>query len=103
MSENTIEERLLKNDFLMKLRTDLIVDREVYDELCSLLRKLAVDWKGKHLVRKDVAEQLYGLAAVTLNVAERFRDHDPAFYSQVLEMSIELDALVLEVFHSSDA
>ncbi|MCG8593779.1 MAG: hypothetical protein MI785_05315 [Kiloniellales bacterium] len=100
MLEDAIEERLLKNEFVIKLRMELTVDKKMFQELCCILKELAVYWKEKHMIRKDVAEYLYGLAHVTRDIAERFRENDPDFYSEVFEMSIEIDALVLDALYS---
>lgn len=102
MSPSDTENRIIKNEFIFKIRSDHIVDRKAYSELCSLLRKLAQEWRGKRSVRKDVAQHLYGLAQIAQNLAERFRDMDPDFYSEVFDMSIELDALILDAFHDPD-
>ena len=98
MQEGNIEERLLKNEFLMRLRTELVPDNDMFDELCSLLRELAVYWKGEHLIRKDVAEHLYGLASTTRDIAERFREKDPDFYSRVLRCLLNLMLSYLKLF-----
>ncbi len=102
MSLSDTERRIIKNDFIYKLRSDLIIDKKEYSELCALLRQLAQDWRGKEMVHKEVAEYLYGLAQIAQNLADRFRDTDPDFYSEISDMSIELDALIIGVFHEPD-
>ena len=99
MSISDTEKRILNNEFILKLRSDHFIDRKAYGELCDLLRNLAHEWRGKKTVRKEVAEYLYGLAQIAQNLAERFRDADPSFYSEVFDKSVELDALILGAFH----
>ena len=87
---------ILQNDYLDKLRTELIIDKKSYEELCYSLKCLAKEWKGVKNIDKRIVQELYVLAPVTKNVAESVKEYDSHLAHEIEELAIELDALVLE-------
>ena len=87
---------ILSNSFLERLRTEMVVDREEYSRLCEALRELAREWRGRTLVDKEIAQDLYVLAPVAKSVADSIRAHNGDRASEIYELAVELDALVLE-------
>jgi len=92
----SVEAEIMNNEFIGKLRNEVVVDRAQYSRLVELLRQLAIEWHDRELVSKAVVQELYVLAPVTKNIAESLRDHDPNRAVEIEEMAVELDALVLE-------
>jgi hypothetical protein len=87
---------ILDNNYLEKLRTELVVDKKEYEKLCYSLRCLAKEWKGAKSVDKRVVQELYILAPVTRNVAESVKEYNSELAQEIESLSLELDALVLE-------
>ena len=87
---------ILQNNYLDKLRTEFVIDKKSYEDLCYSLRCLAMEWKGMKSIDKRVVQELYVLASVTKNVAESVKEYNSHFAHEIEELAIELDALVLE-------
>ena len=87
---------ILQNNYLEKLRTELVIDKKSYEELCYSLRCLAREWKGMKSIDKRIMQELYVLAPVTKNVAESVREYNGSLAHEIEALAIELDALVLE-------
>lgn len=94
----SVEANILKNRFIDRPRTELVVDRVEYDILISLLQQLAVEWRGREVISKAVAQDLYVLAPITKNMADTLREHAPKLADEVDDLAIEIDGLVLECF-----
>jgi len=87
---------ILQNNYLDKLRTELVIDKKSYKELCYSLKCLAREWKGVKNIDKRIVQELYVLASVTKNVAESVKEYNSHLAHEIEELAIELDALVLE-------
>ncbi|WP_394840291.1 hypothetical protein LVJ94_25740 [Pendulispora rubella] len=90
------KEAILQNKFITRLRMELVVDLEEYGKVCEALRSLAREWRGVTTIDKSTMQELYVLASITANMSQTFREHNDARADEVMECSIELDALVLE-------
>lgn len=87
---------ILQNNYLDKLRTELVIDKKSYEALCYSLRCLAREWKGMKSIDKRIVQELYVLAPATKNVAESVKEHNSNLAHEIEILAIELDALVLE-------
>lgn len=87
---------ILDNSYLEKLRTEIILDKQEYERLCSSLRDLSKAWKGIKNIDKKIVQELYVLAPVTRNVAESLQEYDSKLAQEIEALSLQLDALVLE-------
>ena len=87
---------ILNNNYLEKLRTELVVDKEEYEKLCDSLKCLAKEWKGAKSVDKRIIQELYVLAPVTRNMAESVKEYNNKLAQEIETLSLELGALVLE-------
>ena len=87
---------ILQNNYLEKLRTELVIDKKSYGELCYSLRCLAREWKGMKSIDKRIVQELYVLAPVTRNMAESVKEYNSKLAQEIESLSLELDALVLE-------
>ena len=95
MSRDFITE-ILDNNYLEKLRTELVIDKKEYEKLCYSLKCLAKSWKGIKSIDKKIVQELYVLAQVTRNVAESVKEYNSKLAQEIEVLSLELDALVLE-------
>ena len=87
---------ILNNNYLEKLRTELVIDKKEYEKLCDSLKCLAKEWKGIKSIDKKIVQELYVLAPVTRNMAESVKEYNSKLAQEIESLSLELDALVLE-------
>ena len=87
---------ILDNSYLEKLRTEIMIDKKEYEKLCSSLRDLAKAWKGVKNIDKKIVQEIYVLAPITRNIAESVQEYNSKFAQEIVALSMELDALVLE-------
>lgn len=91
----TIKWAILDNEYIMKLRTEFVIDNEEYAKLCQSLRALAPLWQKETCIDKELMQELYILAPVILYQALR-SEYPAEVNRQLWEMHDEIDALVLE-------
>lgn len=87
---------IIKNDFVNRLRMELVIDSNEYNKLCGLLRSLAVEWRHELLVDKRIVQELYVLPTIVRGVASVFAASNPSRAAEIEDLAIELDALILE-------
>jgi hypothetical protein len=100
MTDPDLNKGLLENQFLIKLRTELVIDEHDYEALCVGLVEVARQWKDSTLVDKELAQLIYILAPVCHNMADSFPQHScphrKEWSSKVRDYAIHLNALALE-------
>src|SRR5688500_9093876 len=90
-----IKQAIVDNQFIEKLRNEMVVDKTAFATLCQSLKDLAQEWKKADNIDKELVQELYVLAPVTKNVADSLRGHRPELARELAEMAVELDSLVL--------
>jgi hypothetical protein len=90
---------ILENQFLHRLRTQAVIDQAEYTKLCDALRNLAKLWRSETLIDKELVQELYILAPTTRYQAEAL-EHRPDLRTQIGQLAIELDNLVMECLAS---
>lgn len=96
-----LKARILDNRFILRLRNELLIDRNAFASLCADLRALAEEWREAEMVDKELVQELYILAPVTWNVGRSFVGHNPEVAAEIEDLGIELDALVLECLNTN--
>lgn len=97
---NNLKQAILQNQFLEKLRNEMVVDRKAYEALCQSLKELEQEWKNASNIDKELAQELYVLAPVTKNMADSLTGHQPHLAREISGLAVELDALVLNCLSS---
>ncbi len=95
-----LKQRILSNTFVDQVRNGFVVDEVAFEELCNLLEQLAIEWKGKTEIDKELAQVLYIIPSVTNGIAERLKlDPKDKKQGDLLEQKWQkLDELVLNCF-----
>jgi len=97
---NDLKQTILQNQFLGKLRNEMVVDRRAFEALCQSLRELEQEWKSASNIDKELVQELYVLAPVTRNMADSLTGHRPDLAREIAELAEELDGLVLDCLSS---
>ena len=84
--------KIMENQFVFRLRAELVVDEIEYDELCAALKELAVEWKPLVVIDKELMSDLYVLASIARNMAPEILGRT----SEIEEMATEIDGLVID-------
>jgi hypothetical protein len=66
-----------------------------YEEICGALRFLAVHYRGKQVVSRDMVLHVYGLVGLMLGVCERYGVNDA---NEIQSRAAALDELILACF-----
>ncbi len=93
-TDPALKKRLLDNQFLIRLRCELVIDQKEYESLRAGILELTRQWKGQTLVDKELAQLLYILAPVCNNMADTFPERRE-WSEKVRDCAIELDGLVI--------
>ena len=95
MQEN-LKCQILKNNFVIQVRTQLRFDQDAYDELCNLLQQLALELRGHTTIDRELMSSLYEIPLMIRNSFEALsHDMHPHKIKNKLEDAwIELDRLV---------
>jgi hypothetical protein len=96
--EHGLKARILGNQFIEKLRVQIVVDRVEFDALCQCLLELVDVWRDCPRIDKEIVQELYVLAPVTEGVARSLDQKQPKLAREIHEMATRLDALVLQCF-----
>ena len=94
--DEKLKQRLLSNDFVVKIRGSFEVDEESYESLCAALRDLAKEWRDKPLIDKEVMQTIYGADKSALAMIHTIGDTNPDLTDRLEAMAIELDGLILQ-------
>lgn len=95
-----LKQKILSNTFVDQVRNGFIVDEAAFEELCSLLEQLAIEWKDKTEIDKELTQDLYIIPYVTKNMLEHLRtDEKNKEKADLIEQKWQkLDELVLNCF-----
>lgn len=95
-----LKQKILSNTFVDQVRNGFVVDEAAFEELCASLEQLAVEWKGKTEVDKELAQDLYVIPYVTKNMVDHLRINDQnKEKADLIEKKWQkLDDLVLNCF-----
>ena len=95
-----LKQKILTNTFVDQVRNGFVVDETAFEELCNLLEQLAVEWKGKEEINKELARDLYVISYVTRNMMDYLRmDDKNKEKADLIEQKWQkLDDLVLNCF-----
>lgn len=95
-----LKQKILSNTFVDQVRNGFVVDEVAFEELRALLEQLAVEWKGKTEVDKELAQDLYVIPYVTKNMVDHLRMNDQnKEKADLIEQKWQkLDDLVLNCF-----
>lgn len=91
-----IKSEILENSFAEKLRMEIIIDREAFLLLCDQLARLAVEWRQKDLVDKQLVQELYVLPTIIKGAADGLREHKPTMAAEIDEMAYTIDGLIID-------
>lgn len=96
-----IKDKILANQFIDKVRVEMVIDDESYEELVELLKLLSKEWKDKSVIDKELALVLYSIPQMIRNSYLSFEDgssnsEKPEIAQKLEDIWIDLDALVIE-------
>lgn len=94
-----LKEKIMTNRFIEKVRNQMQIDEQQYTELCELLEKLAIEWKNKKDVDKELVLFLYNAPQIIRNIFLSFKEKGeplPDIANRLEDIWVELDALVIE-------
>jgi hypothetical protein len=92
----SLKTNILTNPFAERLRNESKIDRDAFDLLCQQLGTLAGEWSGKELIDKQLVQELYALPTIIRGAADSLRNHRKDLASELDEMAITVDGLILE-------
>jgi hypothetical protein len=73
-----------------------LVDKDAYALLCRQLRELSENWSGKGLIEKCVMQEIYVIPEIIRGTAGGLRGHSLTLASELDEMAIEVDGLIID-------
>ena len=95
----TAKAEVLENRFVDRLRGEMCVDQQEYDDLCAALGRLADELASEAKIDRDLALVLYSTPQMVWNAYRQALEPDnrvEGLARRLEDMWIELDALVLE-------
>lgn len=96
---NELKEKILNNTFVNKVRNEMHIDEEQYDELCRLLEELSNEWKDKQVVDKELVLDLYSMSQIVRNTFLSFKKHNEPILDiakRLEDIGVEIDALDID-------
>jgi len=92
----TLKSEILANPFVERLRNEVKIDTQAFELLCDQLAALAREWSNQPLVDKQLMQELYALPTFIKGAADSLRAHKSEMATQLDEMAIIVDGLILE-------
>lgn len=92
----SLKDEILTNPFVERLRNEMKIDFQAFDLLCNQLVALASEWSLQPLVDKQLVQELYVLPTIIRGAADGLRGHKPDLATQLDDMAITIDGLILE-------
>ncbi len=99
--ELKLKDIILKNTFIDQIRINMHVDESEYAKLCAALRELAISWRGRPLIEKELALELYSMPLMVRNTYLSFNKDDTKkleIVNRLEDIWVELDELVTDCF-----
>ena len=96
--EANLKDKILSNNFVEKLRIEMVFDQEAFDSLQKDLDRLSQIQKERVSVNKELMLALYSLPLVVRNLHIELAKRNPGLEltSKLEDAWIELDHLVTE-------
>lgn len=92
----SLKDEIIANPFVERLRSEVKIDTQAFDLLCNQLAALAREWSSQSLVDKQLVQELYALPTIIKGAADGLRGHMPELATQLDDMVITVDGLILE-------
>jgi hypothetical protein len=92
----SLKDEILANPFAERLRNEVKIDVQAFELLCNQLTALAREWSSQPLVDKQLVQELYALPTIIKGAADGLRGHKPDLATQLDDMAITVDGLILE-------
>lgn len=97
MNFEQVKEAVLSNPFIGKLRGELTIDGEAFDQLCASLESLVPIWRLVNLIDKELMSALYEMPLMIMNQWLSESDHwSETNREELWNMYIKLDNLITE-------
>ena len=93
-------ERILNNDFLLRLRNELVVATPSLNALVADLKQLSIEMADETSIEKRLMEFLHIHPSVIRSIAISLQPHRVEFANQLHEIADELDDLILQCLSS---
>lgn len=95
-----MKEKIINNNFINILRSNIEIDEDEYLSLCNELIYLEKKWKNVKCIDKELAFYLYLIPNIVRNIFLNSKDtlKDDAFLERLEDILIELDQLITNCF-----